>query len=177
MDAEVNLGDFLNEYAANSSAFWALLVGAIFSLLIFGYFYNRLMDHLKDDDEHTSLYVAIGVAVTVGSASLFSWKAGLLMLVFFAASGTPMIFGEFQRTKAKVDEKKHTPRRKRLPYAANGRIDDAAMCVKEASRLLGMCLKEKDGTARALQIATASHELNDAQVKLLELKMIQQIEE
>jgi hypothetical protein len=62
-------------------------------------------------------------------------------------------------------------------YAANGRIDDAAMCVKEASRLLGMCLKEKDGTARALQIATASHELNDAQVKLLELKMIQQIEE
>jgi len=177
MTSRVNLGDFLNEFAANSSAFWALLVGAIFVLLIFGYFYNRLMDRLDDSDEHTSLYVAIGVTVTIGVASIFSWKAGLLMLVFFAASGSPMITGEFNRTKVKKETKEKTPRRKRLPYAANGRIDDATMSVKEASRLLGMSLKEKDGTVRALQLATASHELNNAHTKLLELKVIQQIEE
>ena len=173
----MNLGVFLNEYAANSSTFWALFVGAIFSLAIFGYFYNRLMDHLKEGDEHTSLYVAIGVAVTIAVAALFSWKSGLLMTVFFAASGLPMILGEFRRTKEKVEQRTKIPRRKRLPYAANGRIDDANMAVKEASRLLGMALKEKEPTARALQLATASHELNDASTKLLELKMIQQIEE
>lgn len=174
----MNLGSFLNEFVANLSLFWALFVGAIFSLGIFGYFYNRLMDHLKDGDEHTSLYVAIGVSVTIAVTALFSWKAGLLNLIFFIASGSPMIMGEFIRTKKKVEEKKNqTPRRKRLPYAANGRIDDAVMDVKEASRLLGMALKEKEPTARALQLAQASHELNDASTKLLELKLIQQIEE
>ena len=173
----MNLGSFLNEFAAKSSLFWALFVGAIFSLVIFGYFYKRLMDHLKDGDEHTSLYVAIGVGATILVAALFSWKAGLLNLIFFAASGLPMILGEFRRTKAKVEERTKTPRRKRLPYAANGRIDDAVMDVKEASRLLGMALKEKEPTARALQLAQASHELNDASTKLLELKLIQQIEE
>lgn len=154
-----------------------MFVGVIFSLAIFGYFYNRLMDHLKDGDEHTSLYVAIGVSVTLAAAALFSWKSGLLNLVFFAASGLPMILGEFRRTKEKVEERKRTPRRKRLPYAANGRIDDASMGAKEASRLLMLALKEKEPTARALQLATASHELNDVIVKLLELKTIQQIEE
>ena len=173
----MNLGDFLNEYAANSPLFWAMVVGAIFCLLIFGYFYNRLMDHLKDGDEHTSLYVAIGVSVTLIFVSIFSWKAGLLSLGFFSASGIPMIFGEFRRTNERVEERKRTPRRKRLPYAANGRIDDATMDVKEASRLLGMAIREKDTAVRALQLAQASHELNDAHTKLLEVKVIQQIEE
>lgn len=173
----MNLGDFWNEYVTNSQIFWAMIVSAIFLLLIFGYFYNRLMDSLKDGDEHTSLYVAIGVAVTLMFVSFFSWKAGLLALFFFAASGLPMIFGEFRRTKERVEEKKKAPRRKRLPYAANGCIQDARLSVQEASRLLGMSLREKDVTVRALQMATASHELNNADTKLLELKVIQQIEE
>lgn len=174
----MNLGDFLNEFVSNPTVFWALFVGLFFGLAIFGYFYNQLMDHLKDGDEHTSLYVAIGVTVTLTAASLFSWKSGLLSFLFFGASGLPMILGEFRRTKVRVEEKKTTPpRRKRLPYAANGRIDDATMGAKEASRLLMLALKEKEPTARALQLATASHELNDVIVKLLELKTIQQIEE
>lgn len=173
----MNLGDFLNEYAANSPLFWAMAVGAIFTLLIFGYFYNRLMDHLKGRDEHTSLYVAIGVSVTVTVSALFSWKSALMTLIFFSASGIPMIVGEFIRTRERVEEKTRTPRRKRLPYAANSRIDAATMDAREASRLLGMALKEKDGTVRALQLAQASHELNDLYQNLLELKMIQQIEE
>ena len=90
--------------------------------------------------------------------------------------GVPMIVGEFKRTNKKVIEKK-SPRRKRLPYAASGRIEDAADSITEASRLLGLALKEKDITVRALQMATASHELHNASTKLLELKVIQQIEE
>jgi len=173
----VNLGLFLNQFAANPTVFWAMFIAALFGLMTFGYFYNQLMDALHKRNEHTSLYVAIGVALTLGVAALFSWKSALLLLVFFAADGGFMIWGEFRRTNKAVDEQHKNPRRKRLPYAANGRIDDARMAVIEASRLLGMALKEKDGTVRALQMANASNELNSANIKLLELKVIQQIEE
>jgi len=170
----VNLGDFLNGFAAK--LFWPMAVAAMFILPIFGHFYNKLMDRLHGNDEHASLYVALGNLVTIGIASLFSWKAGLLFLVFFLADGLPMILGEFKRTSSRRKKKK-TPRRKRLPYAANGRIDDATMDVKEASRLIGKAMKQKDVTVRTLQLAEASHELNDAHAKLVELKLIQQIEE
>lgn len=172
----MKLGSFLNEYAANSTVFWSLAVAVFFLLLIFGYFYNRLMDSLKGK-EHYSLYVAGGVLVTIGAAALFSWKAGLLFVLLFAADGLPMIVGEFKRTHRKHEEHKKQPRRKRIPYAANGRIDDAAMAVKEALRLSGMALKEKDPAARALQIASVCHELSQASTDLVELKLIQQIEE
>lgn len=172
----MNLGSFLNEYVSNSTVFWTLAVAVFFLLLIFGYFYNRLMDALIGK-EHLSLYVAGGVLITIGAAALFSWKAGLLMLALFAADGLPMVVGEFKRTHRHTEERKKNPRRKRIPYAANGRIDDATMALREGNRLLGMALKEKDPTARALQLATASHELNEAQTNLLELKLIQQIEE
>lgn len=114
----MNLGSFLNEYVSNSTAFWTLGVTVFFLLLIFGYFYNRLMDTLRGK-EHPSLYVAIGVLVTIGAAALFSWKAGLLMVMLFLADGLPMIVGEFKRTHRLHEERKKNPRRKRIPYAAN----------------------------------------------------------
>ncbi len=175
----MNLGPFLNEFAANPTIFWSMLTGALFLLGIFGYFFNKLMDQLKNG-EHTSHYVVIGVAVTLLVAALFSWKAALLLFVLFVMDGIFMVVGEHRRTLAEKEaeeEQKKTPRRKRLPYAANGRIDDARMSVVEACRLVGMTLKEKDPTARAMQLATISHELNNADRKLLELKLIQQIEE
>ena len=51
------------------------------------------------------------------------------------------------------------------------------MSATEASRLLGMALREKDPAVRALQLANISHELHNVSRNLLELKMIQQIEE
>lgn len=172
----VNLGDFLNEYAANPAVFWALGVGIVLSLAIFGHFYNRLMDALTSQ-EHMSLYVAIGVVVTIVAAALFSWKAALMMFILFMPPGAFMIAGEYRRTRRKAEERKKNPRRKRVPYAVNGRIDETRMSVGEAARLLGMALREKDATVRAVQLASASHELNNASVKLLEVKVIQQIEE
>lgn len=170
----MNLGDFLNEYAAK--LFWPMAVAALFLLPIFGHFYNKLMDALDGNDEHASIYVALGNLATIGAAALFSWKAGLLFLIFFIADGLPMIYGEFKRTSKRVYEKKQ-PRRKRLPYAANGRVDDATMAISEAQRLVGKALKEKDLAIRSLQLAEAIHELGHAHAKLLEVKLIQQIEE
>lgn len=168
------MGDFLNEFAVK--LFWPMAAATLFIMPIFGYFYNKLMDRLDGSDEHASIYVAIGNLVTIAAASLFSWKAGLLFLILFLADGLPMIFGEFKRTEKRLKEK-NVPRRKRLPYAANGRIADATDDVKEASRLIGMALKEKDMAIRTLQLANAGHELNDAHEKLVELKLIQHIEE
>jgi len=173
---QVNMGSFLNEFAANLISFPALMVFVALALPAFGYFYNRLMNKLDSEHEHTSIYVAIGVLVTLGAAALFSWKAALMLLMLFTLDGLPMIFGDYRRTHIRLEARKN-PRRKRLPYAANGRIDDALMSLSEASRLVGMSLKEKDVTVRVLQMATASHELNNAHTKLLELKVIQQIEE
>ncbi len=82
----VNFGDFMNEYAANLQVFLPIVVAIAILLPVFGYFYNRLMDKLKGK-EHTSVYVAGGVLVTLGAGAFISWKASLLFLVLFILDG------------------------------------------------------------------------------------------
>lgn len=158
------MGDFLNEYAVNSQVGLPLAVAIIFLLMGFGYFYNRLMDSLKGK-EHTSLYVAGGVLVTIGAAALVSWKAALLMTILFILDGLPMIVGEFRRTH----KQERQVRRKRMPYAANGLIDECKMSAEKIHKLIGEELKE--GTGK--NIPQMSHELTVVLLKLAELKNIQ----
>jgi hypothetical protein len=157
------MGDFGNEYVSNLHLVLPLAVAIIFILIIFGYFYNRLMDSLKGK-EHTSLYVAGGVIVTIGAGALFSWKSALMFTVLFALDGIFMIVGEFRRT-----EKKQSPRRKRMPYAANGLIDDAKMSATELHRHMGQYLQSND----AKQINLMQVEVTTILLKLTELKSIQ----
>jgi hypothetical protein len=154
-------------------------------LPIFSFFYNRFIDQLDGKREHTSIYVAVGVLVTLAFGALFSWRASLLYLVLFGLSGLPMIFGEFRRTdqkhnaeKLKIEEASKQPRRKRIPYAANARIEDAYDAIKEAQRLVALALKNNGKNVEsALPLAMASTELNLAMTRLNEVKLIQQIEE
>lgn len=165
------MGDFLNEFAVNMSVLPALIVFAALGLPTFGYFYNRLIDKLGDH-EHISLYVAIGNFVTILVGSLFSWKAGLLFLGLFLLDGLPMIAGEYRRTHRKSVEK--TLRRKRLPYAANARIEDAYDALREAQRLVGVAMKHNGRNVEAaLPLAEASSQINLALSRLVELKGIQ----
>jgi len=167
------MGDFLNEFAVNLLP--ALTVFAMMGLPIFSHFYNQLMDKLANRSEHTSIYVAIGVAVTVVVGGLFSWKSALLYAILFGLSGMPMIIGEFRRTEVKVAEK--SLRRRRLPYAANGCIEDAHDAVKEAQRLIGVALKNNGKNVEAaLSLAGASTEISLALSKLIELKSIQYVD-
>lgn len=117
---------FLNELDANLLIALAVFVAT--GSPVFGIFYNQAIDKLKGEYEHLSLYVAIGVSVTLVFVSLLSWKAALLTLIVFCLTGLPMIFGEFRRT----EKRRKTVRRKRLPYAANGLIDDAKMATIRA---------------------------------------------
>jgi hypothetical protein len=159
----VNLGDFLNEYAAKLHVFLPLIVAVMILLPVFGYFYNRLMDKLKGK-EHMSVYVAGGVLVTLAAGALISWKSALLFLVLFGLDGIFMIAGEYRRT-----EKQAKARVKRLPYKANGLLDDMKMAATSMRQLIGKMLETPDDKL----LNRIQHELMTVMVAIEELKNIQ----
>jgi hypothetical protein len=155
------LGDFGNEYVANLQVLLPLIVAIVLGLPMFGHAYNKLMDALKGK-EHTSIYVAGGVLFTLAAGALISWKSALLFTVLFALDGIFMIVGEFKRT----EKQSKTPRRKRMPYAANGLIDDAKIAATEIHKLMGKELN-------MLELVKVQRELTTVLLRLEELKNIQ----
>jgi hypothetical protein len=155
------MGAFSNEFDVK------LLIGlGVFALMaapMFGYFYNKLMDRLDNEHEHTSLYVAGGNLFTLLIGALISWKAALLFFVLFALDGMPMVVGEFKRTHRKMK----SPRRKRMPYAANGLLDEAKMASEQARKLIGKTDVTKD------DLRLIEHELSTITLKIMEVKQIQ----
>ena len=165
---------FANEFVLNLHILAPVIIAIVIGMPVFGIFFNRFIDNLEDG-EHTSLYVAIGVSITLLAGAVISWKASLLFLFLFGLDGLPMIAGDFKRTLKKAKESKY--RRKRLPYAANAIIDEAHMSAREAHRLLDLAFKNTDRATRTYQMANASHEINTIMNKLIELKLIQKIDE
>lgn len=149
----------------------ALAVFVVVIAPVFGYFYNNLMDRLTEN-EHSSLYVVIGVAVTIILSSAISWKSALLMAVLFGLTGLPMIIGEFNRTKRKQrkEQQEKSIRRRRLPYAANGLIDEIKMSGFELKNYLKKYLETSDPK----QLHMALVEVTNILVKTMELKSIQE---
>ena len=76
-------------------------ITAIFlALCLFGIGYNDLISWMGRrgyTEGYMSLLVAFGVMVTLGAVSILSIQAGILALLMFAASGTPMIAGSIFR--------------------------------------------------------------------------------
>lgn len=159
------MGDFGNEYVSNLQVFLPLIVALVILLPLFGWLYNRLMDSLKGK-EHTSIYVTGGVLITIAAGAAISWKSALLFLVLFVLDGVFMIVGEFQRTEKQAK----TPRRKRMPYAANGLIDEAKMAAAELHKHIGQYLQSDDPK----QINQMQVEVTTILLKLTELKSIQE---
>lgn len=170
---------FVNEFALNMQMLPSLIVFVVLGLPIFGYFYNKLMDNLSLRGEHTSLYVAIGCFVVLVFGALISWRASLMFLALFALAGFPMIVGEFKRTEErKQSTKTKNLRRKRLPYAANGMIADAEDAAKEVQRLIGVAMKYNGKNIEsAIPLAEATSQINLALTRLMEVKVIQQVDE
>jgi hypothetical protein len=160
------MGTFLNQYAVNLQVLLPLAVAILISLPVFGYFYNKLMNSLHAT-EHSSIYVAIGVAVTLAAGALISWKASLLFAVLFSLDGIFMIAGEFKRT----DKKHKSIRRKRYPYVANGLLDEIKMSITSARKCLGNCIKNKNVSDADINLL--EHELNNINLKVLEIQNIQ----
>lgn len=74
---------------------------AVFGALVaFGIGYNAFVawaERKGYTEGYLSLMVALGVAVTLTGAAILDWRAAMLVLVCFAASGTPMIIGSIWR--------------------------------------------------------------------------------
>lgn len=88
---------------------WGVIVGVLTALAMFGYWFNRFVGWAQRkgyDEGATAFEVVIGVLVTVGGASVLIWgrpfdaESLLLLIVCFIASGTPMIFGAWERYAA-----------------------------------------------------------------------------
>ena len=99
--------------------------------LLFGLGYNGLVAYwMKNRLMHVSATVAIGVTGTllIPAASWFDrempfWFSGILLMLCFTASGTPMIVGSMRRTVQEKDNKKRRP----WPTAAMRVRDDVVM--------------------------------------------------
>lgn len=81
-------------------------IPAVFiGLLLTGYVYNALIvdnlaRHLPIRFRQTSLEVVIGVTFTlIGAGVLLGVQAMIVLFLLFAASGMPMIYGDFQRSE------------------------------------------------------------------------------
>lgn len=74
------------------------------ALFVFGVAYNHFVAKLEaagDAEGNTWLLVVVGVLVTIGGIAivdeLVDWNAGVVGLLAFAASGTPMSLGALWR--------------------------------------------------------------------------------
>lgn len=77
-----------------------VVMGVISSLVLFGVVYDHQVERWERNgwaEGYLSLIVALGVGVTLAGLAVACWPAAVLGLVFFAASGTPMIVGSIKR--------------------------------------------------------------------------------
>lgn len=79
------------------------VLSVFIGLVLFGMIYNavvvdNLARHLPAKYRQTSIEVVIGVTVTlIGAGILLGAQTMLLLFFLFAASGAPMIYGDFKR--------------------------------------------------------------------------------
>jgi hypothetical protein len=71
------------------------VVGVLALLLVFGILYNAWVSKKPrvDMEAYVSIYVVIGVGVTLLGFAILEPKAAIIALFCFIASGTPMLLG------------------------------------------------------------------------------------
>ena len=83
----------------NFNVDWRLIVTVLFGLFMFGLSFNALINYLGErKDGYVAMLVVGGVLITLGGIALIDWRAAVLALIGFAASGTPMVLGDIART-------------------------------------------------------------------------------
>jgi hypothetical protein len=163
------MGQFLNSFAQDPQSFWTAVAAVIAALGLFSWQYNAWIGRLGEKKKgYLGLLVAAGTLVILLGMAVISWKSAVLGLIFFAAGGSIMILGDIGRS---VQERERTSakkgdRRKPLPYAAAGLIDEASMSLAEAQRDLRAVLAGKGDDKKlgliALSLASAIQKLSEA---------------
>ncbi len=90
-------------------------------------------------------------------------------IVIFAIIFLVIIFRLKQQLKDKPEKQ---VRRRRMPYAANGLLDEAKMAGTEARAVLGKAIKKNGGMTHE-DLHVIEHELNTVILKIIEVQQIQ----
>lgn len=107
------------------------LAALYLALVLFGIGFNALTALAERKGYmhgYTSLFVALGVAVTVGATAVISLAFALVTAVAFIASGTPMIVGSIWRH---VQERERMLEQLRREAAHGGADDDEVETLAE----------------------------------------------
>lgn len=175
----MDFGGFLNSYVTDSQNFWTAALAVFTFLVLFGWRYNRWMDELGEKKAgYTAMLVAGGTIITLLGVAVISWKAAVLTLGAFVADGLFMLVGDAQRhirqREKEARRRRSAPRRKPLPYAAAGLVDDALMATSEAQRALKRIVDSEgmDMAEMIRHVAVANLELSSVVMKLWEVKNI-----
>jgi len=73
---------------------WETVGLVIITLFLFGVIFAAFVWQIGHRKEgYTAFLVAIGVLVTLAGVAVIDWRAAVLALVCFTASGTPMVIG------------------------------------------------------------------------------------
>jgi hypothetical protein len=169
----MDMGEFVNGFVKDAQTFWLLSGAGLLILVIFSALFNRWVADLGDRKiGYTALLVAVGNVVTLLIVAVISWKAAGIVLVAFIASGMVMIVGDVERSHEKREQaaKNARPRRKALPYAACGLIDEANMLLSPVERgLKAMLMGELD----VRKIGLFALNVKDAISKLQEARKVE----
>ncbi len=164
---------FFNEFVKDSQVLGIVAIAGGAFLALFSILYNRWMDDLGEKKRgYTALLVVGGNAITLLVVAVISWRAATLVLVAFVISGLAMIFGDIRRENIRREAEiktinRRSPRRKALPYAAAGLVDDAAMLIGEAQREIKRAL---DGNSDPAKLGKAGINITEALAKLAEAR-------
>ncbi len=167
----MDFGNILNTFVEDAHIFWPLCVALAASLWLFSMLYNRWMDDLAEAKSgYTALLVALGNGVTLAVVAVLSWKAAVLVAAAFVISGAAMIAGDIRRNHLQQKKTIRALKRKPLPYAAAGLIDEAVMLISEGQRTIKTILK---GPYDAQRLGIVGIALTEAIAKLNEARRVE----
>lgn len=170
----MEMGQFLNSFATDWRVLIAICLADMAVLAVFSVMFNHWVGGLGEKKNgYTALLVAIGNAVTLLLMAIISWKAAAVAGLAFVVSGTAMIAGDVNRSHKQRElaaRNAGKPRRKALPYAAAGLIDEAIMLLAQVERGMKAMLEGKSDDRKAGLMALS---IKEASQKLIEARKVE----
>ena len=171
----MEMGQFLNSFATDMRVLTAICLADLAVLAVFSVIFNHWVGNLPAERKigYTALLVAIGNAVTLLLVAIISWKAAAVAGLAFVFSGTAMIIGDVDRSHKQREQAARQagkPRRKALPYAACGLIDEAVMLLAQVERGMKLMLEGKSDDRKAGLMALS---IKEASQKLIEARKVE----
>ena len=171
----MEMGQFLNEFATDTRVLVPVALASLAVLAVFSVLFDHWVGNLASEKKigYSAILVALGNIVTLLMVAIISWKAAILVGLAFIASGFMVIIGDVNRshnTRKQAVLVASKPRRKALPYAACGLIDDAIILLSNVEWGMRSVLEGKSDDRKIGLIAL---NVKEAIIKLTEARKIE----